>query len=57
MSVTGGLLSKDGFRSVSLLRLGCFGLDKALLLKYLLLLPSQIVLLDQFPSCLFLLFA
>lgn len=52
----GGFLSEDGLVFVFLLGSGGFGFDQALLLKYLLLLPPQILLFDELPPRLLLLF-
>lgn len=57
MVLAGGFLSEGRLGSVFLLGFGGFGLDEALLLKHLLLLPPQILLLDQLPPCLLLFFA
>lgn len=54
--IAGGFLSEDRLGSVFLLRLWGFGLDEALFLKHLLLLPPQILLLYQLPPCLLLFF-
>lgn len=55
--LAGRLLPEDGLGPVFLLGFGGFGLDEALLLEHLLLLPPQILLLDQLPPRLFLFFA
>lgn len=53
--ITGGFLSEDRLGSVLLFGFGGFRLDEALLLEHFLLLPPQILLLYQLPSCFLLL--